>query len=206
MVGSGENSVTDCGYIISGPMEFTIKSPEVAGERLDKHLERQFQGRSRRYRQDLIDDGKILVNAKKTVNRYRIKVGDKITVDLPDRPVKLRLEAEDLNLKVVFEDENVLVINKPYGMVCHTADRYHHLTGTVVNAVLHHCGKQLSGINGVLRPGIVHRLDRDTSGLLIVAKTDIGHRHMARIIKDRLIEKTYLTLLSGRLNKFFLSN
>ncbi|MDP4008003.1 MAG: RluA family pseudouridine synthase [Candidatus Peregrinibacteria bacterium] len=189
----------EANYIISAPIEFTIKSPEVAGERLDKHLAKQFPGHSRRFLQDLIDNQKILVNGKKKSPSYKTKVGDSISVDLPDRPVKLKIEAQDLNLNVVYEDPNILVINKPAGMVCHPADRYRHLTGTVVNAVLHHCEGQLSGINGVLRPGIVHRLDRDTSGLLIVGKTDIGHRHMSKVIKNRWIEKYYLTLVSGHL-------
>ncbi len=186
-------------HIIDEPIEFTIKSKEVAGERIDKHLSKKFPGHSRRFLQQLIDDSEVKVNGKKTVSRYRIKVDDVITVKLPDRPVKLKLEAEDLNLDIVYEDENILLINKPAGMICHPADRHRHLTGTVVNAVLHHCKENLSGINGVLRPGIIHRLDRYTSGLLIVGKSDAGHKHMARVIKERWIEKTYLTLLKGRL-------
>ena len=186
-------------HIIDEPIEFTIKSKEVIGERIDKHLSKQFPGHSRRFIQQLIDSGEIRVNGKKIVSRYKTKVNDVITVRLPNRPVKLKLEAEDLNLDVVYEDDNILLLNKPAGMVCHPADRHRHLTGTVVNAVLHHCKGELSGINGVMRPGIVHRLDRHTSGLLIVGKSDIGHKHMARIMKERWIEKTYLTLLKGRL-------
>jgi len=189
----------DNSHIIDEPIEFTIKSKEVAGERIDKHLSKKFPGHSRRFLQKLIDEGEIKVNGQKKVSRYKIKVNDVITVKLPNRPVKLKLEAEDLNLDVVYEDKNILLINKPAGMVCHPADRHRHLTGTVVNAVLHHCKENLSGINGVLRPGIIHRLDRHTSGLLIVGKSDKGHKHMARVMKERWIEKTYITLLKGRL-------
>lgn len=185
-------------HIISGPIEFTIKSLSSAGVRIDKHLVKQFPGHSRRFLQDLIDEKKVLVNGKKIVASYKIKAGDTILVDLP-RPVKLKLAPEDLNLDIVYEDENILIINKPSGMICHPTDRYRHLTGTVVNAVLHHCAGKLSGINGVLRPGIVHRLDRDTSGLLIVGKTEVGHRHMAKLIKNRHIQKYYLMLVGGHL-------
>ncbi|MBT6069160.1 RluA family pseudouridine synthase [Candidatus Peregrinibacteria bacterium] len=186
-------------HIIDEPIEFTIKSQAVAGERLDKVLVGKFPGHSRRYLQQLVENGGILINGKKTVSRYKIKAGDVVSVRLPDRPVKLKLEAEDLNLDVVYEDENILVINKRAGMVCHPADRHRHLTGTVVNAILYHCKENLSEGSGSLRPGIVHRLDRYTSGLLIVGKTSKGHVHMSRVIRERWIEKTYLTLVRGHL-------
>lgn len=186
-------------HIIDEPIEFTIKSKEIVGERIDKHLSKKFPGHSRRFLQQLIDNGAIKVNGKETVSRYKIKVDDVITVHFPDRPVKLKLEPEDLNLDVVYEDENIMLINKPAGMVCHPADRHRHLTGTVVNAILHHCQGKVSKGSNPLRPGIVHRLDRHTSGLMIVGKTSKGHVHMARVMKERWIEKTYLTLVRGKL-------
>ncbi len=186
-------------HIINEPIEFTIRSQEIIGERLDKHVSKRFSTYSRHYLQKLILDGHILVNGKQKVSRYRLREGDVLTIILPDRPVKLRLDPEDLNLEVIHEDPDILIISKRAGMVVHPADRYRHLTGTVVNAVLFHCQNSLSGINGVLRPGIVHRLDRDTSGLLIVAKTDKAHKHMAKLMKDRLIHKEYLTLVKGKL-------
>lgn len=183
--------------IIDEPIKFTIKSKDIVGDRIDKYLTRAFPNYSRRYIQTLIDDGAVLLNGKRPVNSQKLKEDDTVFVRLPNRPVKLVLEAEDLKLDIVFEDDDILIINKRPGMVVHPADRYRHITGTVVNAVLFHCQNSLSGINGVLRPGIVHRLDKDTSGLMIVAKTDRAHKHMAKLIKERSIQKEYLALVKG---------
>lgn len=142
----------------------------------------------------LCDNGDVTVNGKKAAKKLRLSCGDKITVAIP-RPVPLEACAEEIPLDVVFEDDDIIVINKPSGMVVHPAAGNYN--GTLVNALLSHCGSSLSGIGGVIRPGIVHRIDKDTSGLLVVAKNDAAHTALAADIKRHDVIRTYVALLCG---------
>ena len=142
----------------------------------------------------LCDSGDVTVNGKKAAKKLRLSCGDKITVVIP-RPVPLEACAEEIPLDVVFEDDDIIVINKPSGMVVHPAAGNYN--GTLVNALLSHCGNSLSGIGGVIRPGIVHRIDKDTSGLLVVAKNDAAHTALAADIKRHYVKRTYVALLCG---------
>lgn len=132
--------------------------------------------------QNLIEQGKILVNDKPVSKNYKLRFSDHIMVEIPE-PQTLNTEPENIPLDIVYEDDDLLVVNKPKGMVVHPA--HGNYTGTLVNALLYHCGDSLSGINGVIRPGIVHRIDKNTSGLLIVAKNDKSHLHLHSTIHYR---------------------
>ncbi|MFD2171495.1 RluA family pseudouridine synthase [Tumebacillus lipolyticus] len=172
-------------------MSWTIE--EEAGERVDKLLPAWVSDLSRTQVQDLIDGESILVNGKKIKSNYKVRQGDVITLDLPD-PVEVTLVAEDIPLDVRYEDQDVVVVNKPRGMVVHPAAG--HASGTLVNALLFHC-KDLSGINGEVRPGIVHRIDKDTSGLLMAAKNDLAHRHLASQLKAHTVTRKYIAVVHG---------
>jgi len=164
--------------------------------RLDQYISQQY-GISRAYAQKTIKDSNVLINGiviKKTA--YIVKSKDSVTVNIAPI-VKLEVEAESIPLDVVIEDKEFLVINKPSGMVVHPACG--HYSGTLVNALLSYCKKDLSGIAGVARPGIVHRLDKDTTGLIIVAKTDIAHKNLSQQFKNRLITKKYRALVNGNI-------
>lgn len=170
---------------------------EDSGERIDKFLSINIEGKSRSFFQGLIEEENVLVNGKVIKSNYKLKEGDAVLVDIPE-PIELTVEAENIPLEIVYEDEDVVVVNKPQGMVVHPA--VGNYTGTLVNALLFHC-RDLSGINGVIRPGIVHRIDKDTSGLLVVAKNDFAHNNLAQQFKDHSINREYYALLEGRLNK-----
>ena len=161
--------------------------------RLDSFLVKASKKYSRSYIQKLIDDGKVLVNDRPAKHGYRLKIDDKVTIDVPP-PKKFELTAENIPLDIVYEDNDLLLVNKPRGMVTHPA--VGNFKGTLVNALLHHI-KKLSGIGGVMRPGIVHRLDKDTSGLLLVAKSDIAHQSLSKQLKDRTVKKIYVALVHG---------
>ena len=141
-------------------------------------------------------DGYMLVNGKPANKKLKLSAGDGIVVRIPD-PVPYEAKAENIPLDIVYEDSDLLVVNKPKGMVVHPAAGNYE--GTLVNALLYHCGDSLSGINGVLRPGIVHRIDKDTSGLLIVAKNDISHKHLAEQIKAHSFTREYEAVVFGQL-------
>lgn len=143
----------------------------------------------------MIDQGRILVNDRPAKHSHVLKLDDKVSVDIPP-PRKLDLIAEDIPLDIVYEDKDLIVINKPRGLVVHPA--VGNWTGTLVNAILHHA-KDLSGIGGVGRPGIVHRLDKETSGLMVVAKSDLAHSSLAKQFKDRLVKKLYVALVHGNI-------
>lgn len=163
--------------------------------RLDLYLTDKLEDLTRSRLQKLIESGAVLVNATAaTKSGTKLRAGDVIEVNVPE-PVPLEAMAEDIPLDIVFEDENLLVINKPAGMVVHPGAGVER--GTLVNAVLHHAGGSLSSIGGVIRPGIVHRLDKDTSGLIMVAKNDLAHNHLAAQLKDKSAGRTYLALLEG---------
>lgn len=154
-------------------MSFLVP-PEADGERLDKWLSRQDSlGLTRSSLQNRMEHGDVTVNGRTVSKNYRQKAGDTILVTLPE-PESLELQPENIPLDIVYEDDDLLVVNKPKGMVVHPAPG--HSTGTLVHALLYHCGDRLSSINGVIRPGIVHRIDRFTSGLLMVAKNDTAHQ------------------------------
>ena len=166
------------------------------GERLDVYLRARFPNTSRGTLQKLIDTGDVKVNARDVKPTYSPKAGDVITIQWPE-PKKLELLPEEIPLRILFEDGDLLVINKQPGLVVHPgAGNYEH---TLVNALLHHCEGQLSGIAGYARPGIVHRLDKDTSGCLVVAKNDIAHLGLSDQFRHRTIEKIYHAILCGDL-------
>lgn len=166
------------------------------GVRADKYIASCGIELSRAAAVALIEDGKITVNGAAVNKKTKLFSGDKIIVQIPD-PVAYEAKAEDIPLDIVFEDNCLLVVNKHKGMVVHPAAGNYE--GTLVNALLYHCGDSLSGINGVIRPGIVHRIDKDTSGLLIVAKTDAAHRHLAAQIKEHSFTREYEAVVFGSL-------
>ncbi len=162
--------------------------------RLDQYLSLKLTDFSRARLQKLIEDGAVKVNDKQAKAGQKLRPGDLISLDLPD-PVPLDAVAEEIPLTIVFEDENLLVINKPAGMVTHPGAGVN--SGTLVNAVLHHARGSLSSIGGVVRPGIVHRLDKDTSGLIMVAKNDRAHQSLAAQLKVKSARRSYLALVEG---------
>ena len=166
---------------------------EEAGARLDHFVVAQVPGHSRSQIQRLIKDGLVKVGGHETKANYAVRAGDIIVVDVPD-PAPATPQPEALPIDVLFEDADIIVVNKPAGMVVHPAPG--HAGGTLVNALLHHVD-DLSGVGGELRPGIVHRLDRGTSGVMVVAKHDASHREMARQFHDREVEKEYEALVWG---------
>jgi 23S rRNA pseudouridine1911/1915/1917 synthase len=167
---------------------------EEAGLRLDRFLSARAPDLSRTRLQSLIAAGRVAVEGRVRKASHRLRAGERVTVEVPP-PVALDLVPEPIPLDVVYEDDALLVVNKPAGLVVHPSAG--HGTGTLVHALLAHCGPALSGIGGVRRPGIVHRLDRGTSGLLVVAKTDGAHLALARQLKARSVERRYLALVHG---------
>ena len=168
------------------------------GLRLDKLLAEVVPGCSRSYLQGILKDGHVLVNGSRQKASYRAKEEDVITFDIPER-IAPDIAPENIPLDILYEDDDVLVVNKPKGMVVHPAPG--HYSGTLVNAVLYHCGDSLSGINGVLRPGIVHRIDRDTTGSVIICKNDLAHRSIAGQLKDHTIVRRYRAICYGVLKE-----
>ena len=173
-------------------LEFTASS---SGERLDKYLAEQCQI-SRSYAQKLINEGQVEVNGHAAKASQKLNTGDKVVANIPP-PSPISLAPEAIPLKVVYEDKDVIVIDKPAGLLVHPAAGQH--SGTLVNAILARC-PDLGEIKGSIRPGIVHRLDKDTSGLMMVAKNDAAHANLSRQIKQRLIKKGYIALVSGHLS------
>lgn len=177
--------------------EVLIDVPEnFEGERVDKFLSVLLENSSRNAIQKLIENGKVLVNGVVVNKKYKVSADDEVTV-LPSELKPLDAEPENIPLDIVYEDEHLLVVNKPRGMVVHPAPGNY--SGTLVNALLYHCKDSLSGINGILRPGIVHRIDKDTSGLLIVAKTDKAHIGLAEQIKEHSFTREYNAVIVGHL-------
>ena len=170
-----------------------VIGPDQAGERLDRYLAGAMPGLSRSQAQRLIDEGHVQVAGRQAKANLALKDGDHITVELPE-PIPTSAQPEDIPVPVLYEDADLLVVNKPAGMVVHPAAG--HSSGTLVNALLHHVD-DLSGIGGEKRPGIVHRLDRGTSGLMVVAKHDSAHAELARQFQDREVEKEYVALVWG---------
>ncbi len=172
---------------------FAIDS-EHSGERIDRVISSQCDGLSRSAVQKLIDDGNVTVNSLIITKNYKVKTGDRVTVRIPG-PKELEIVAENIPLDIRYEDDDLLVVNKAKGMVVHPA--VGNYDGTLVNALMYHCRDSLSGINGVIRPGIVHRIDKDTSGLLIVAKNDFTHIALAEQIKAHTFSREYQSVVYG---------
>ena len=173
---------------------YTIEE-QHAGERIDKVLSSLQAEWSRTQIGNWIDENRILVNGADVKAKYKVKTGDVIEIDVPEVE-ELEIVAEDLNLEIVYEDADVLVVNKPRGMVVHPAPG--HATGTLVNGLMHHC-TDLSGINGVMRPGIVHRIDKDTTGLLMVAKNDVAHESLVNQLVAKTVTRKYTALVHGHI-------
>ena len=167
---------------------------DIPGERLDAFLARCAEGLSRSAAQKLIEDGQVLRNGKKGKKNDRLNPGDEITVTMPE-PEPVDIVATEMELDIMYEDEDVVVINKPKGLVVHPAAG--HQDDTLVNGLLYAMGDDLSGINGELRPGIVHRIDKDTSGLLAVAKNDLAHTVLASQLKDHSMHRVYDAIVCG---------
>lgn len=169
-------------------------SEENSGGRIDKYISENTDGLTRSAVQRLLEKGNILVNGKSVNKNYKLKLNDNISVEIPE-PQVMDTVAENIPLNILYEDDDLLVVNKPKGMVVHPA--HGNYNGTLVNALLYHCGKSLSGINGIIRPGIVHRIDKNTSGLLIVAKNDKAHLHLAQQIKEHSFTREYEAVATG---------
>ena len=163
-------------------------------ERLDKFLSAMLPDQSRSYLQKIIKDGNVLVNGEPKKSSYRLEDGDEVTADLPELNSP-DIEPEYIQLDILYDDDSILMFNKPKGMVVHPSAG--HYTGTLVNAVLWHCQGQLSGINGVSRPGIVHRIDKDTTGVLVVCKNDAAHNAVAAQLKEHSITRKYRAIVHG---------
>ena len=170
----------------------------VAGTRLDVFLTEYFKDLTRSRIQKLIADGEVTVNQSATKANTKLKIGDVVEVNIP-KPKETQLQAEEIPLDIVYEDKHMLVVNKPQGMVVHPAAGNY--CGTLVNALMAHCGYNLSGINGEIRPGILHRIDKDTSGLLLVAKDDKAHLGLSEQIKAHSLTREYICLVHGRIKE-----
>ena len=171
-----------------------IIAKENEGERLDRVLDMMLTEYTRSHLKKLIEDGFVTVNGKDVKASYKVREGETLVLTLPDLK-EPDILPEEIPLLVVYEDEDMLVVNKPQGMVVHPAPGNY--TGTLVNALLAHCGDSLSGINGEKRPGILHRIDKDTSGLLLVAKNDMAHQSLAEQIKEHSLTRAYMALCHG---------
>lgn len=167
---------------------------DVDNMRLDAYVASKYSTLSRNMIQNLIEDENILVNGKSKKVSYKVQMGDSIEITVPEAR-ELNIKPEKIPLEVVYEDDDIIVVNKPKGLVVHPANG--NPDGTLVNAIMDLCKGSLSGIGGEIRPGIVHRLDKDTSGLLIVAKNDVAHINMSNQIKDRQVKKIYIALVRG---------
>lgn len=166
---------------------------ENANKRLDRFISEELEEQSRSYIQLLIEDGEVTVNDCVKKSNYKLKENDSILITIPEAK-EYFIEPENIPLDVIYEDNDIVVINKPRGMTVHPAPGVY--SGTLVNALLYHC-KDLSGINGILRPGIVHRIDKDTTGILVVAKNDKAHNHLAAQLKDHSMTREYVALVEG---------
>lgn len=170
------------------------------GKRLDIFLSETEEELTRSQAQKLLQDGFVLVNGAPTAKNYKLRRDDIITLTYP-APVPCRAEAENIPIDIIYEDDDIIVVNKPKGMVVHPAAGNY--TGTLVSALLYHCGERLSAIGGVVRPGIVHRIDKDTSGLLVVAKNDAAHLFLSEQIKEHRVSRIYHAITVGALDEDF---
>lgn len=174
-----------------------IVEEESVNKRLDVFIANRFQDKSRSYIQKIIEEGNVTVNEQPKKSNYKLRFNDEIVVGIP-QVEELIIKGEDIRLNILYEDSDVIVIDKKQGMVVHPAPGNYN--GTLVNALLYHC-KDLSGINGVARPGIVHRIDKDTSGVLVIAKNDRAHKKLAEQLKDHSMKREYIALVEGLIKK-----
>lgn len=175
---------------------FTVENEE--GERIDRYLAEELEDRSRSYLQKLIKKEYIKVNGKPVKPNYRLVLGDRVEVTLPEAE-EPDIAAENIPLDILYEDRDIIIVNKPKQMVVHPAPG--HYSGTLVNALMYHCGGELSGINGTMRPGIVHRIDMDTTGSLIVCKNDIAHQSLSEQLKNHSINRIYEAIVHGNIKE-----
>ena len=173
--------------------EFLVEEDEE-GDRLDVYLSDQFVDMSRSYIQKIIKDKKVTVNGKVEKAKYLVKEEDKVVIEIP-KPKILEVVPQDIPIEIIYEDDDIIIVNKPQGMVVHPAPGNYE--GTLVNAILYHCKGNLSSINGVIRPGIVHRIDKDTSGILMIAKNNNAHNCLAEQLKDHSITREYEFICHG---------
>ena len=182
--------------------ELTTKHFEITeenvGSRIDVFLSESEEEITRSHAQKLLADGFVLVNGKSANKNYKLRLGDMLSLTMPE-PEPCEAKPENIPIDIVYEDEDIIVVNKPKGMVVHPAAGNY--TGTLVSALLYHCGERLSGIGGVLRPGIVHRIDKDTSGLLVVAKNDTAHLSLSEQIKEHKVSRIYHAIALGKIDE-----
>ena len=182
--------------------ELTTKHFEITeenvGSRIDVFLSESEEEMTRSHAQKLLADGFVLVNGKSANKNYKLRLGDTLTLTMPE-PEPCEAKPENIPIDIVYEDEDIIVVNKPKGMVVHPAAGNY--SGTLVSALLYHCGERLSGIGGVLRPGIVHRIDKDTSGLLVVAKNDTAHLSLSEQIKEHKVSRIYHAIALGKIDE-----
>lgn len=171
-----------------------IVDDEYQDIRIDKYLSELIPEKSRSYIQKLLKDGNITVNSKYCKANYKVQANDRLNVNIPE-PVEANIVPENIPLDIIYEDDDFLIVNKPKDMVVHPAPG--HYTGTLVNGLMYHCKDNLSDINGVLRPGIVHRIDKDTTGALIICKNDISHNFIAEQLKEHSITRKYVGIVQG---------
>ncbi len=176
---------------------FLVENGDL-GERIDKYLSELLENQTRSYLQKLIKDEAVLVNGKTVKASYKLNEGDEIEITIPDA-VLPDIEPQDIPLDILYEDEDVLLVNKPKGMVVHPSAG--HYEGTLVNAVMYHCHDKLSGINGVLRPGIVHRIDMDTTGVLVICKNDAAHLSLGEQLKEHSITRKYRAIVHNNVKE-----
>lgn len=178
-------------------MKFYIPE-EASGQRIDKYLSDLLEGQSRSYLQKLMKEGRVFIQGKPVKANYKITAGEVVELEIPDLE-EPDICPENIPLDILYEDDDLLVVNKPKGMVVHPSAG--HYNGTLVNALMYHCAGKLSGINGVLRPGIVHRIDMDTTGSLVVCKNDFSHISLAEQLKVHSITRKYRAIVHGRLKE-----
>lgn len=174
--------------------QIILNVEEIDPIRMDKYLATHLPTYTRSFLQKQIEDGNILVNGEIKNNRYKVKQNDQIQVSIP-KPKEVNILPEPIPIEIVYEDKDIIIVNKPQGMVVHPAPG--HYNGTLVNALMYHCKDQLSGINGEIRPGIVHRIDKDTSGIIMIAKNDPTHLALSNLLKSHDITRKYHAIVYG---------
>ena len=175
---------------------FTVENQE--GERIDRYLSEEMEDRSRSYIQKLIKEQYVIVNQKPVKANYRLSLGDMVEITLPEAK-EPDIIPENIPRDILYEDQDIIIVNKPKQMVVHPAPG--HYSGTLVNALMYHCGQELSGINGTMRPGIVHRIDMDTTGSLIVCKNDMAHQSLSEQLKVHSIKRVYVAIVHGNIKE-----
>ena len=175
---------------------FTVENQD--GERIDRYLSEELADRSRSYIQKLIKENHVTVNQKPVKANYRLSLGDRVEIDLPEAK-EPDIKPEDIPLDILYEDKDIIIVNKPKQMVVHPAPG--HYSQTLVNALMYHCGFELSGINGTMRPGIVHRIDMDTTGSLVACKNDMAHQSLSKQLIEHSIRRIYVAIVHGNIKE-----